>query len=87
MTDQMMRLVTERRRRLVATILGHAEREFYDRLTPLQQKEFRTKTLTAIDDFADLVRDLLKISGEEVIVNEYALELLEKIHKRLPERV
>jgi hypothetical protein len=29
------------------------------------------------------VRDVLKISGEDVIVNGHALELLEQIHQRL----
>lgn len=80
MADQMARLIAERRKRLVATIMGHAEREFFDRLTPQQQQDFRRKTLGAIDDFADLMRDVLKITGEDVVVNGHALELLEKIH-------
>lgn len=80
MADQMMRLITERRKRLVATVMGHAEREFFDRLTPQQQQDFRRKTLQAIDDFADLMRDVLKITGEDVMVNGHALELLERIH-------
>jgi hypothetical protein len=79
----MMRLITERRKRTVATIMGHAEREFFGQLTPAQQQQFRTKTLQAVDDFTDLVRDVLKISGEDVIVNGHALELLEQIHQRL----
>lgn len=80
MADQLIRLIVERRKRLVATILGHAERELYPHLTQQQQREFRTKTLTAIDEFADLMRDVLKITGEDVVVNGHALELLEKIH-------
>lgn len=78
--DQMTRLLSERRKRLVATIMGHAEREFFDQLTPAQQLEFRRKTLTAIDDFTDLMRDVLKITGEDVVVNGHALELLQQIH-------
>lgn len=80
MADQMMRLITERRKRLVATIMGHAEREFFDRLTTQQQQDFRRKTLQAIDDFADLMRDVLKITGEDVVVNGHALDLLQQIH-------
>lgn len=76
----MMRLIAERRKRLVATVMGHAEREFFGQLSPAQQQEFRRKTLTAIDDFCDLIRDVLKISGEDVMVNGHALELLEQIH-------
>jgi hypothetical protein len=78
--NQLVRLIGERRKRLVATIMGHAEREFFAQLTPQQQREFRNKTLTAIDEFADLMRDVLKITSEDVTVNGHALELLEKIH-------
>lgn len=78
--NQLVRLIGERRKRLVATVLGHAEREFFGQLTAQQQREFRTKTLTAIDEFADLMRDVLKITSEDVAVNGHALELLEKIH-------
>lgn len=80
MADQMARLITERRKRLVATVMGHAEREFFSQLTPQQQSEFRRKTLQAIDDFADLMRDVLKITGEDVMVNGHALDLLQQIH-------
>jgi hypothetical protein len=78
--SQLVRLIGERRKRLVATVMGHAEREFYAQLTPVQQQEFRRKTLTAIDEFADLMRDVLKITSEDVVVNNHALDLLEKIH-------
>ena len=81
MTDNhLVRLIVERRKRLVASIMGHAEREFFDQLSPKQQQDFRRKTLTAIDEFADLMRDVLKITSEDVMVNGHALELLEKIH-------
>lgn len=78
--DQMARLIGERRKRLVASIMGHAEREFYSQLSPEQQKDFRRKTLSAIDEFADLMRDVVKITSEDAVVNTHALELLEKIH-------
>lgn len=81
MPDPMMiKLVTERRKRLVASILGHAEREFYDRLTVPQREEFRRKVLTSVDEFADLVRDLLKVTGEDAVVNDHVLAMLDKIH-------
>lgn len=82
MSDPMMiKLVTERRKRLVASILGHAEREFYDKLTPPQRDEFRRKVLSSVDEFADLIRDLLKVTGEDTLVNDHVLELLGKIHR------
>lgn len=82
MADPLMnKLVSARRQRLVASILGHAEREFYDKLSAAQRGEFRAKVLTSVDEFADLVRDLLKVTGEDVAVNDHVLELLDKIHR------
>ena len=78
--NHLVRLIGERRKRLVATIMGHAEREFFAQLTPQQQQEFRRKAVGAIDEFADLMRDVLKITSEDVVVNAHALELLEAIH-------
>jgi hypothetical protein len=77
---QMIRLITERRKRLVASIMGHAEREFFAQLSPQQQADFRRKVLGSIDEFADLMRDLLKITGEDAVVNDHVLRLLEQLH-------
>lgn len=79
---QLARLIGERRKRLIATIMGHAEREFFDALTPEQQRAFRAKTVAAIDDFADLMRDLVKVTGEDVVINSHAVQLIEQIHAR-----
>ena len=80
--SHMARLVGERRKRLVASIMGHAEREFFDDLTVEQQQAFRAKVIGSIDEFADLMRDVLKVVSEDVVVNSHALELLEAIHHR-----
>ncbi len=79
----MVRLLQARRKRLVASIMGHAEREFYSQLTPQQQAAFRQKVLSSVDEFADLIRDLLKITGDEASVNDHAIELLESIHRKI----
>lgn len=83
--SQIDRLIGQRRKRLVATILGHAERELYAQLTKEQQVEFREKVLRAVDDFADLTRDILKVISEDVVVNQHALELLEALHRDVRE--
>lgn len=77
----MVQLLVQRRKRLVASILGHAEREFFAKLNPSEREEFRDKTLDSIDEFCDLVRDLLKISTETFAVNDEALDLLRQIHR------
>lgn len=82
----LIRLVVERRRRLVASILGHAERAFYSQLTVEQREEFRAKVLASADDFADLMRDMLKVVGEDVVVNTRAVDLIEAIHDNVRRR-
>lgn len=77
---QMARLVTERRKRLVASIMGYLEREVYRHLTTSEQRELRLKVLGAVDEFADLMRDVLKVSSDGEAVNEHAIELLEALH-------
>lgn len=79
---QITRLLGERRKRLVASILGHAEREFFAKLSADEREDFRDKTLDSIDQFYDLVRDLLKISGDQFVVNDEALDLLRQIHAK-----
>lgn len=76
------RLVRERRKRLVASILGHAEREFYSSLTPEQQQAFRQKVLDSVDDFADLMRDIIKVSSEDFVVNAHVAQIIEDVHGR-----
>lgn len=78
---QFARLVRERRKRLVASILGHAEREFYPLLSPEQQTAFRDKVISSVDDFADLVRDIIKVTGEDVVVNAHVAQMIEEIHR------
>lgn len=78
--SQVLRLITERRRRLVATVMGYAEREIFEQLSDAQQADFRRKIIGAIDDFADLMRDVIKVTSEESVVNDHALRLLEQIH-------
>lgn len=84
---QIQKLITRRRQRLVASILGHAEREFYAQLTPAQQRAFREKTLASIDEFCDLMRDVLKVASDDVVLNDHALELLESLHSSQQELV
>jgi hypothetical protein len=69
----------------VASILGHAEREVYPHLTPLQRQAFRNKVLSSIDVYHDLVMDLIKVyeGRDDTIVNEEALKMIRDIHTEL----
>lgn len=78
-------LLQAQRKRVVASILGHAEREVYPHLTPPQRQAFRLKVLSSIDVYHDLVMDLIKVyeGRDDSIVNEEALILLRNIHDGL----
>ena len=78
--SHFVRLVGARRKRLVASILGHAEREFYSQLTESQREDFRLKVLDSVDDFADLMRDIIKVTGEDVVVNAHVVDMIERIY-------
>lgn len=79
--SQFNRLIRERRKRLVASILGHAEREFYAQLDPEQRAAFREKVIDSIDSFSDLMRDIVSVQGEDAIVNAHVVQLIEEIHR------
>jgi hypothetical protein len=78
-------LLQAQRKRVVASILGHAEREIYPLLSPLQRTTFRNKVLTSIDVYHDLVMDLIKVyeGRDDSVVNEEMLRLLRGIHTDL----
>lgn len=75
-------LLQAQRKRVVAAILGHAEREVYPHLSRPQQAAFRAKVLTTIDVYHDLVMDLIKVyeGRDDSVINEEALNLLRQIH-------
>lgn len=77
--SHLARLIGARRKRLVATILGHVERNCD--LDPDVYGELRFVVLGALDEFCDLTRDILKVVSEDVVVNQHALELLEQLHR------
>lgn len=76
------RLIIEKRKRVVATILGAAERDFLrtGKITREEYEGFRTTALLAIDAWHDLMLDILKISDEDMMRNEHAVDLLERVH-------
>ena len=76
----VVRLLVEQRKRLIASILGHAERAFWDRLSVEEREDFRSKVFEAIGNFTDFTRDVLKVVDEDQIRNDRALELIEAVH-------
>ena len=74
------RVLDQQRRRMIAAIMGHAERSFFDRLTHEEQQAFRNNTLAAIGVYCDLVRDIVKVSNDDVVLNTEVLELVQAMH-------
>jgi len=74
-------LLTEQRKRLVGSIMSHAEANLYPQMTRPQQEAFREKVLSSVGAYHDTVLDILKSSVDDgTIVNEEALRLLALIH-------
>jgi hypothetical protein len=81
MDDMVRGLVTEQRRRLVAGLMGHAEQEFFDVLTPAQRKAFRDKVLASVNAYHDFVLDVIKVSKDDHVRNEHAVTLIQQVHE------
>jgi hypothetical protein len=82
------RIVAEQRKRLVASVMRAAEQStWWRKLTPNEQADFRDDTLTAINVFYELVRDIVKVSEDDGIRNDYAIKLIEKMHAEQRELV
>lgn len=76
-------VVSRQRRRLIASILGYAEREFYPDLTAEQQAGFRAKVLGSVGVFADLMIDMLRSANEGYWINDEAMTLLADINSQI----
>lgn len=71
-----------RKDRALGSILGHAEREFYDLLSREQQQHFRQITIDALNSYHDSVLDLVK-SEDGTVRNEEVLGLLRQMDRHL----
>lgn len=82
--DALRKLLVAQRKRLVASVLGHAERELYPRLSADQQKAFRSKVLGAVDAYHDLMLDVLGASEDPTtLLNAEAIALLRDVRAQL----
>lgn len=82
--DSLRRLLGVQRKRLLASILGYAERELYADLTEQQQKAFRSKVLDAVAAYHDLMLDILGAAhDDQELVNVEAMELLRDVRAQL----
>ena len=81
MSDLVRGILSEQRRRLIATILGTVEASSaWSKMPAAEQKAFREKIIASIGVFADLCFDVLKVTNEGSIRNELAVGLIQQVH-------
>lgn len=79
--DMTSRLLGEQRKRLVASIMGAAEQSaWWHKLSSAEQTAYREKVRSSIGTFYDFCRDVIKVTGDDTIRNDYALQLLNEVH-------
>lgn len=75
------KIVAEQRKRLVASIMRSAEQSsWWRKLSTEEQVDYRDDVLSSINVFYELVRDIVKVSEDEVVSNDYVVKLIEKMH-------
>lgn len=84
MSAVVLRVVTEQRKRCLATILGSAEASpWWGRLSVEEQRAYRQRVIDSLGVFYDLVRDVIKVSDDDSVRNEHAVDLIERIHAQV----
>jgi hypothetical protein len=79
--DLTSRLLGEQRKRLIASIMGAAENApWWGRLSAGEQRAFREKLLSSLGVFYDFCKDVVKVTNEDVIRNDLALDLINQVH-------
>ena len=84
MSGLVANLLSQQRKRLVAGVLGSAERAaWWPKLAAPEQVEFRARVLASVNGFYDVTLDLLKATADEgVLISEDALRLIQATHDR-----
>lgn len=86
--SQVVRIVSEQRKRCLASILTSAEQSpWWHRLSAEEKAAFRTKVVDSLGVFYDFVRDVVKVTDEDGDRNEAVLDLLHDIHTAVARRV
>lgn len=78
------RMLTERRQRLIGTVMTYIEREVYPKLTDAERRELRKRILAAVDSYHDVCLDMLKASVEDgSVLNDEAARLLARVNSQV----
>lgn len=79
--DLTGRLLGQQRKRLVASIMGAAESSpWWGKLSQAERSAYRDKVLASIGTFYDFCHDVVKVTSEDVMRNDLAVDLLRQVH-------
>lgn len=80
----VMRVLAEQRKRCLASILGTAESAgWWGTLSRDDQAAYKDSVRTALGTFYDLCRDIVRVTEGDVMRNDHAVELIERIHTQV----
>lgn len=71
-----------RRDRALGAVLGYAEREVFQKLTPVEQAAFRKVVLESLNSYHDSALDLFK-ADTGTVRNDEVFDLLTRIEEKL----
>jgi hypothetical protein len=79
------RMLLNQRKRVVGSIMNHAEGSFWDKLSPQERAAFRQVVLQSVGVYHDTCLDMVKSSVDDgsTIVNEEAMRMIEDIHSKV----
>lgn len=81
MQDVIRELLAKRRDRVIAIILGMKERECDRYLPPAVQSKFRKVVLDQVNEFYELVVDLIRsVDTGDVVLNDLWMQKVDEIH-------
>lgn len=87
MSGVVIRVVTEQRKRCLASILGAAETSpWWSRLSRDEQIAYRQRVIDSLGVFYDLCRDVIKVADDDGPRNDHVVELIERIHTQVTRR-
>lgn len=73
-----------RRDRALGSLMGHTERNLFDRMTEQERKEFRGVVLDALNSYHDAVLDLWK--SDDTLRNDELIGILARVDRYLLNR-
>lgn len=87
-TPVVVRLLSQQRKRCLATILNSAEGSpWWSRLSVAEQQAYRDQVYSAVSVFYDLCRDVLKVTEDDGVRNDLVVDLIRSLHTNQRELV